>query len=389
MSSAGMNEDALALQWFPMAPHADPKAGRFEACYASWVSDESARMASSSGGMATWLAVQMLRQGLIDGVAHVHPRIPTDNDDRLFAYHLSRSESDIRAGAKSRYYAVEMSGVLRQIREQPGRYAVIGVPCFIKAVRLLQQSEPIFRERIAHTISILCGQMKSTWYGQALAWQTGVAPGNIRALDFRYKMSGKPASSYHLAVQPRDGSDPHIVPVGELFGGDWGMGCLKYEACDYCDDILGETADVALGDAWLPKYVHDSRGTNVLIVRQPALHDLLRRGANDHAIVLEPLAAEAAVQSQIAAFRHRRTGLAYRLHLKQRQGIAYPVKRVTPSAGLSLKMRLNFRIRMLITRSSFYWYERALRAGDIRVYLRGMKKWALIYSIWKRLRARR
>ena len=32
---------------------------------------------------------------------------------------------------------------------------------------------------------------------------------------------------------------------------DWGMGIFKLGACDYCDDIVGETADISFGDAWL------------------------------------------------------------------------------------------------------------------------------------------
>ena len=64
---------------------------------------------------------------------------PTDGE-RLFRYRISRTPDELADGAKSRYYPVEMSEVLETIRRVPGRYAVVGVPCFIKAVHLLRRA---------------------------------------------------------------------------------------------------------------------------------------------------------------------------------------------------------------------------------------------------------
>ena len=36
-------------------------------------------------------------------------------------------------------------------------------------------------------------------------------------------------------------------------------------ACEFCDDVVGETADMSVGDAWLPGYVSDWRGTSVVV----------------------------------------------------------------------------------------------------------------------------
>lgn len=97
------------------------------------------------------MAAQLLARGLVDGVAHV---VPADAQQagRLFRYRISRSVDALREGAKSRYYPVEMSEVLREIRAVPGRYAVVGIPCFIKAVQLLRRQDALLRERIAFTL---------------------------------------------------------------------------------------------------------------------------------------------------------------------------------------------------------------------------------------------
>ena len=39
---------------------------------------------------------------------------------------------EVLAGAKSRYYPIEMSKVMDFIKNNEGRYAFVGIPCFIK-----------------------------------------------------------------------------------------------------------------------------------------------------------------------------------------------------------------------------------------------------------------
>ena len=39
-----------------------------------------------------------------------------------------------------------------------------------------------------------------------------------------------------------------------LADGDWGAGFFQNPACDWCDDVVAETADIAFGDAWVEPY---------------------------------------------------------------------------------------------------------------------------------------
>ncbi|EEV4622242.1 coenzyme F420 hydrogenase, partial [Escherichia coli] len=96
-----------------------------------------------------------------------------------------------------------------------------------------------------------------------------------------------------------------------LFGTNWGLGFFKHHACDFCDDIAGELADATLGDAWLPKYINDSQGTNILIVRNDVLNKLLEQYQEE--IVLETANVEDFYESQAGNFRNRREGLLVRV----------------------------------------------------------------------------
>ena len=61
-----------------------------------------------------------MRAGLVDAVAHV-AETAGDGGGRLFGYRISRSVEEVRAGAKSRYYPIELSAALEEIRAVPGR----------------------------------------------------------------------------------------------------------------------------------------------------------------------------------------------------------------------------------------------------------------------------
>src|SRR4028119_516046 len=122
-SPSARNEDELADDLFPDAEHHHSSTGRFRAAYVGYVADEDFRERGSSGGMVSWVATELLRAGLIDAVAHVRAVENPQNEGRFFRYDISRTEEEIRDGAKSRYYPVELSDVLRTIRAIPGRYA--------------------------------------------------------------------------------------------------------------------------------------------------------------------------------------------------------------------------------------------------------------------------
>ena len=184
--------------------------------------------------MVTWVAAALLEAGLVDAVAHVAPQAA----DPRFAYCLSRSLSELRAGARSRYYPVELSGVLAEIRAVPGRYAVVGVPCFVKAIHLLRAAEPLLARRIPFTLGLFCGHMKSARMIESFAWQMGAELDDAARIDYRTKAEGRPANWYVAELGLADGRtlSRHWWDMAD---GDWGAGFFQSPACDACDDVGG------------------------------------------------------------------------------------------------------------------------------------------------------
>ena len=366
------SEDILSASLFPEASQSHPEIGLFLETYVGHVLEGDFRARGSSGGMVTWILEELLRTGQIDGVAHVKACSDPQTDGRFFRYAISRTPAEIRQAAQSRYYPVELSEVLAEIRRHPGRYAVVGIPCFIKAVQILRQQDSILRNRIVFTVGLFCGHMKSARFVESVANQVGVALDQIQRIDFRRKAPGRPANVYcfHLTL-----SDGRIIeqPWSELVDGDWGAGFFMNSACNYCDDVVAETADVSCGDAWVEPYSSDPSGTNVVITRSAALSAIVRHGITEGRLYLTGVDGKFVADTQAAGIRQRREGLAYRLTWRG-SGLR-PRKRVKPSTdGLRLRRKLIYRLRYSISS----WSPRIFQAAQ-RVRL------PVLYNLWARL----
>ena len=329
----GPNEDQIGEELFGQHAQRHHEIGYHTQVYAARVTDTTLFEQSSSGGVARWVLGKMLERGLVDKVIHVESVDSPSADTPLFRFAVTDKPQDVLRTARSAYYPVEMSGVLAYVRENPGRYAITGVPCFLKAVRRLSRQVPLFQQRILFCVGIICGHLKSTGYAEMLAWQMGVNPSDLSGFDFRVKIPGKAANEKGVSALSRAESGKVFGPriVQDLFGTNYGHGFFKYSACDFCDDVVAETADISIGDAWLKEYLH--KGTSLVIVRNPTLGALVKEAIDSGQIEADVLTPDQAADSQRAGFRHRRQDLKYRLHLADQAGTWRPQKRVEPSSS--------------------------------------------------------
>ena len=136
--------------------------------------------------------------------------------------------------------------------------------------------------------------------------------------------------------------------------------------------MLAETADVTFGDAWIPKYVNDGEGCNVIVVRNQDVQNLI--DAHRDELVLHDSDSAEVYQSQAGGFRHRRQGLAYRLHVHQERGEWTPTKRVKPSLdGISEQRQKTYAMRTTLKNESFAAYREAVATNDFNMFKKRMK----------------
>lgn len=366
--ASSTDEDDLAQMFLDSgnAPRTS-EIGTYRATAAGHVSAGAFRADGSSGGMTTWFLRALLEAGEVDQVIHVMTReelkdspVQATQPDALFAFGSSAADSAPERGAKTRYYPVEMSQALTHIRTVPGRYAIVGLPCFVKGVRLLQKHDLAIRERVRFCVGIVRGHLKSTRFADIMAWEQGITPGTLEHIEFRKKTDTR-ASNYAVQAVSTTGETVERRAAA-LLGQDWGAGLFKYRACDFCDDVTNETADIAFGDAWLPGYDSDPAGTNVMIVRSEQAQRMIDVRAAD--LEVDAITPEEVARSQAAGLRHRREGLAYRLHQEKTAGRAVPVKRVAPSARIPRFRKAIYDARSRLIGAADRAYEQSASSGD-------------------------
>ena len=182
------------------------------------------------------------------------------------------------------------------MRETEGRYAITGVPCFIKTLRLIAFEEEILKKRIKYTIGIICGGMKSANHSKLIGWQLGIKPENLVGIDFRRKYKDKPASNKIYQAWSNLDTIERYKDSFEIYGTEWGAGYFKPNACDYCDDVVGETSDVSLGDAWLPQFVNDPNGTSIMVIRNYDILEIVNRYKINNTLILHSVSSEEVVK---------------------------------------------------------------------------------------------
>ena len=304
------------------------------------VADERKRMSSASGGLASWYLVELLKRDVVDEVICVGKSF----GDRLFTFFPAKTEADVYSATGSVYYPVEISEMLSYIKEREGRYAVIGLPCVLKGIRLAQEKSSLLRERIVMLVGLACSNLKSAHFTEYAAHCSGLTE-SIRQCSFRYKSYNLPRNFFKLRFSGEDGAKTEI---------DWGgksqlwtmyLGrCLTLHSCDCCDDMHAELGDVTFMDAWLPEYGNEPRGTSLWVARTPLAEQILNDGVSSGNLDAGPISIEKVIQAQDSIF-WKRDLLRYRLTLMQDAGEQWPKKRVEPSDGKELSVLNRDKVR--------------------------------------------
>lgn len=364
------DEDQVSDEVFADVLPKDGRVGRYGGTYAGRLTDDADIYRSSSGGLTSWFLAQALDAGEVDSVVHVGP---TSDGPRLFEYRTAETSAELRESRKSAYYSTTFASVVAELRGDGKRYALVGVPCFVQAMRLLMREDDELASQFKYLVGIVCGHMKASGFAESLAWQKGIAPDDLAKVDFRIKDPGASAKRYRFGAWGPTSSAPAEEMPGRLVGGQWGHASFQLNACNFCDDVYAESADVVFGDAWIPRYEADPRGMNVIITRTESAERILRSGVERGTVHLEPVTVDELAQAQAGNFRHRRDGLAVRLADDISDGNWVPRKRVDPGYPVPRRRVRLVRERRKLSELSFELFERAKAAGDLNLYLEPMR----------------
>jgi len=224
--------------------------------YTACSADEDIRYNAASGGVISGISIFLLERGYIDGLICVKQ----DEDNPLLNIAFAAfNRQEVLQASGSRYSPVSACTALKEILHDGKRYAFIGKPCEIDALNELQKYIPELEKKIRLKISLMCACTPSRKGTLKLLKDLNIKPSEVRKLSYR----GNGWLGF-FSVETKDGlrySMPYFQAWNKYLSR---FPCLR---CAICDDPLGESSDITVGDAWDRKLLENNSGLSAVIVR--------------------------------------------------------------------------------------------------------------------------
>jgi coenzyme F420 hydrogenase subunit beta len=297
--------------------------------------DETVRFEGSSGGVITALLVHALDAGLVDGVIHIapDPRYPARNMTAI-----SRTAQEVIARAGSRYAASSPLEAIDECLVSGKRFAFVGKPCDVSALRNLASVDERVDRQIPLMISFFCGGVPSHAGADRILSAMGLEPSAVT--DFRYRGRGWPGNC--VASGP--------AAHGQMtYAESWGSHLSKEVQfrCKICPDAVGGAADIACADAWhgddgYPSFAEEP-GRSLIVSRTAAGEALLASALAGRVLDVQSASVADIERMQPAQARRKRLVLARTaalpLTLQPRPrmaglGVAAAARRASPREAL-------------------------------------------------------
>jgi coenzyme F420 hydrogenase subunit beta len=284
----------------PPAPVDDPLWGPAHFVGTGFATDAALRHQASSGGVLSALLGHALATGLVDFVVQTgaHPNHPLANRTGV-----SNSPADIFAAAGSRYAPSSPLAGLEVWLAQPGRFAFVGKPCDVTALRARARQDARIAEKVPLMLAFFCAGIPSAAGTLRILDRLGVAERDVAA--FRFRGDGWPGFA---TATLKDGTTRRMS-----YADSWGD-ILSKEVqfrCKICPDATGNVADIACADAWYgddrgyPSF-DEQDGRSLVVARTPAGLALLDAARAAGTLETTPLAmAEIAMMQPSQARRKK------------------------------------------------------------------------------------
>lgn len=245
--------------------------GHFEEAAIAYAQDPSLRQDSTSGGLVTALLLYLLETKRIDGAAVIAPDSSVLWKGKPI---VARSRAELLSTAKSKYAISPTNTVLSQIREKPGKYAVVGLPCQIHGIEKARRLDARLNERITLTIGLCCHAAIEHEAFRVLWEHLGDKVTKAKRFISRVgKHPGTPhveledGTAYPVYFGERSGYRPSSIEVINIL-----YRLYTPARCLTCFDAMAELADIAVGDPWMAppeKDVNFYDGWSFTLLRSP------------------------------------------------------------------------------------------------------------------------
>ena len=224
--------------------------GPFERGVLAASTDAFIREHSTSGGLVTALLAHLLESGEIDGAVCIGSDETELWKGKAF---VARSRADLLSSMKSKYAICPTNSAFAEVREVPGRYAIVGLPCQIHGFHKAAALDPRIKSRVVLTIGLFC-HAAIEHEAFRVMWETlGDKKSRVRKFISRV---GKHPGTPHVELDDgtlhpfyfgdRKGYRPSSIEVINVL-----YRLYTPVRCTTCFDGLSDFADISVGDPWM------------------------------------------------------------------------------------------------------------------------------------------
>lgn len=262
-----------------------PLWGPLVAVRTGYALDAALRHGGSSGGAISALLTFLLESGKVDYVLHIGASL---SEPLINEIKLSSNRAEVLANAGSRYAPSAPLTGIDALLARPGRFAFVGKPCDVAALRQYAQQNPLVNQKVPYMLSFMCAGVPSMKGTEAILKRFEVQPAEVRR--FAYRGNGWPGMTR---------VETHTGTVHETdYATSWGTILNRHlqSRCKICPDGIGEFADVVCADAWYGKDGYpdfaEQEGRSLVISRTGLGEQLLEQAVAAGYLAVAPLAVE-------------------------------------------------------------------------------------------------
>lgn len=319
--------------WSDSLKNKTSQTGYYLNCYEGYV--PSRRKYSASGGLCSQLLMQLISRNMVQSVycASSNP-----DSGKLFVSKRISTCEEIAACAGSAYYPIELSETIKNIKARDELTAIVCLPCQATALRLAMRQDKQLKKRIKYIIGLICGGMPGKSMVEYIATDSECNFNDINRATFREKDTGINCNNCQIKLY--SGQELKCTSRfhnGESFGFAYLNHLFHNVACDACDDIFAEHADIAFGDAWFPENKSNELGTSICITRNKELDSIIENMSEY--VIQSSIDRIIAAQKNVGLINRKKVMSGYYTYVLNKKGITVnTVKPVPP--GLKTKLRI-------------------------------------------------
>jgi len=291
--------------------------GTFCNCYTGYSTNARIRWEATSGGLITSLLIFLLETKQIDKALLIR----TSQEDPLKGESfIAQTRTDIMSAMGTKYVPVSLNKLIRKILAEEGKFAIVGLPCHIQAIRRAELKVSALRDKISYHLGLTCSHtMNYHGIGYVLG-KMGIPRDSIMKLDYRGR--GWPSG---IRVLLRDGRERFVPNQNSLWSEIFGGYFFTPYCCTMCFDHLNEFSDISFADAWLPEILkNDTKGTSIAITRTKLGEDLIKSSVSEGRIEISELDRDSVVRAQLWPLFFKKRNIRARSRLLETFGKMVP-----------------------------------------------------------------